>query len=498
MKSKLKNKIKKKHIYIFPALSLLLLIIFANKPENSISEMKKVREPVVAGSWYPGDKPTLKADIKKYLDNVKKADLNGTIKAIIVPHAGYRFSGQIAAAAFKQIDTDYETVILMGPSHAYPLNDASILNVTHYKTPLGEIPLSKKVKELLKEDIIKTVPEADAQEHSLEIELPFLQETLTNFELIPILVGDIDPNKFKQVLLKQIDDKTLIVVSVDLSHYHPYNEAKKLDSYSINSIISLDSEGIFDAEIDAPWAVSTLINIAKEKNCKPVLLYYANSGDITGDNSAVVGYSAIAFVEQHEKDKNNEKKELLAKEEQKTLLKLARNTIETYLKTGKKPNVDETKLTPTLKKVQGCFTTLNKNHDLRGCIGHILPQEELYKCVMDNAISAAVSDPRFNQVGYNELKDIKIEISVLTVPKKLKFSSGEDLKNKLRPMIDGVVLKKGWHQSTYLPQVWEQLPNKEEFLSSLCVKGGMDSNCWQDTKTEVSTYQAFVFEEEKK
>ena len=228
------------------------------------------------------------------------------------------------------------------------------------------------------------------------------------------------------------------------------------------------------------------------------MLYYANSGDITGDNSAVVGYSAIAFVEQHEKDKNNEKKELLAKEEQKTLLKLARNTIETYLKTGKKPNVDETKLTPTLKKVQGCFTTLNKNHDLRGCIGHILPQEELYKCVMDNAISAAVSDPRFNQVGYNELKDIKIEISVLTVPKKLKFSSGEDLKNKLRPMIDGVVLKKGWHQSTYLPQVWEQLPNKEEFLSSLCVKGGMDSNCWQDTKTEVSTYQAFVFEEEKK
>ena len=505
----------KKHIYISLALSLLFLIIFANKPANNISKMKKIREPVVAGSWYPGDKVTLKAAVKKYLDNVKKAELNGTIKAVIVPHAGYRFSGQVAAAAFKQLNNNYETVILMGPSHAYPLNDASILNVTHYKTPLGEIPLSKKVKGILKEDLIKTVPEADAQEHSLEIELPFLQETLTNFELIPILVGNIDPNKFKQVLLKQIDDKTLIVVSVDLSHYHPYSEAKQLDSYSINRILNLDSKGIFDAEIDAPWAVSTLLEIAKEKNWKPVLLYYANSGDITGDKSAVVGYSAIAFVEQHEKDKNNEKikifssiksmkyflynekKELLTKEEQKTLLKLARETIETYLKTGKKPSVSKTKLTPNLKKVQGCFVTLNKNPGLRGCIGHILPQEELYKCVMDNAVSAAVSDPRFNPVKYDELKDIKIEISVLTVPQKLKFSSGEDLKNKLRPMIDGVILKKEWHQSTYLPQVWEQLPNKEEFLTSLCVKGGMNPNHWQDKSTEVNIYQAFVFEEEK-
>ncbi|MFH0867882.1 MAG: AmmeMemoRadiSam system protein B [Candidatus Woesearchaeota archaeon] len=457
--------------------------------------MKKIREPVVAGSWYPGDKLTLKADIKKYFDNVNEAELD-KIKAIIVPHAGYRFSGQIAAAAFKQLNSNYETVILMGPSHAYPLNDASILNVTHYKTPLGEIPLSKKVKELLKEDIINTIPEAHAQEHSLEIELPFLQEKLKDFELIPIVVGKINPDKFKQALSKQIDDKTLIVVSVDLSHYHPYNEAKQLDSYSIDKILNLDSKGIFNAEIDAPWAVSTLINIAKEKQWKPVLLYYANSGDITGDKSAVVGYAAMAFVEQHEKNKNNEEKELLTKQEQNFLLKLARDTIEHYLKTGKQPSVDKTKLTPALKKIQGCFVTLNKNHDLRGCIGHIFPQEELYKCVIDNSISAAVSDPRFNPVESNELKDIKIEISVLTVPKELKFSSGEDLKNKLRPMTDGVVLKQGFQQSTYLPQVWEQLPDKEEFLTSLCIKGGMNPNCWQDTKTEVSTYQAFVFEEE--
>jgi MEMO1 family protein len=496
-KSVEKRLLKKKHFYILIILIILLVILFRyeTKSDGAV-EMKKIREPVVAGTWYPGTNASLKAAVEKYLGNVKKAELNGTIKAIIVPHAGYSYSGQIAAAAFRQLEDRYKTVILMGPSHQYPLSGASIINVTHYKTPLGEIPLSKKAKELLKESIVSIVPEADAKEHSLEIELPFLQETLTNFELIPILVGDIDPDKFKEVLSKYLDNETLIVVSVDMSHYHTYEEAKKLDSYSISRIMALDSEGIFNAEIDAPWAVSTLIKIAKENNWQPVLLYYANSGDVSDDKSAVVGYSAIAFVEKGKGKAQSEKKDLLTKEEQDFLIKLARDTIKEYLKTGKKPKVNESKLTPALKKVQGCFTTLNKNNELRGCIGHIIPQEELYKCVMDNAINAALNDPRFDPVEYDELKDIKIEISVLTIPQKLDFSSSEDLKKKLRPMVDGVVLKQGWHQSTYLPQVWEQLPDKEEFLSSLCEKGGMESDCWKDKKTEVYTYQAFVFEEQ--
>lgn len=485
-----KIKIKKKHIYLFIAFLIIFIIIFAYTSTNNLTfEKKKVRTAVVAGSWYPSDKADLEASIKKYFSNVNKAELNGTIRALIVPHAGYSFSGQIAAAAFRQLDDIYDAVILLGPSHYYPLTQASISDVTHYQTPLGEVKLSKKVKDLLKEDVIKTVPEADAKEHSLEIELPFLQERLTNFEIIPIIVGEIDSEVFKEILLKYIDDKTLVVVSVDLSHYHPYDEAKQLDYYSIDRILSLDDKEIFNAEIDAPWAVSTLLKIAKTKKWKPYLLYYANSGDVTGDKERVVGYAAMAFVGEQEKEQ-------LTKEEQEFLLKLVRNTLEEYLKKGKKPDVDETRLTPTLKKVQGCFTTLTKNHNLRGCIGHILPQEELYKCVMDNAISAAVNDIRFNPVTYDELKDIKVEISVLTVPQRLEFSSGKDLLNKLRPMVDGVVLKQGTHQSTYLPQVWANFNSKEEFLPSLCQKGGMPLDCWKDTNTEVFTYQAFVFEEE--
>jgi len=234
------------------------------------------------------------------------------------------------------------------------------------------------------------------------------------------------------------------------------------------------------------YAILILMDIAKRNEWKAKIIDYKNSGDVTGDKSRVVGYSSIVFY--------SEKEELLTKEEQKFLLNLARETVESYVKNKKKPKVDETKLTPAMKKVQGCFVTLNKNNNLRGCIGHILPQEELYKCIIDNAVNAAVNDHRFNPVTEDELNDIEIEISVLTVPQRLEFSSGDDLKNKLRPNIDGIVLKSGFHQSTYLPQVWEQIPNKESFLSNLCMKGGMAIDCWKDKSTEVYTYQAFVFD----
>jgi len=489
-----KKILKKKRLIVFSILILLFIILFSYKTQNNL---KTVREPVVAGSWYPGDEEELSNAVDGYFLNVKKLDINGTIKAIIAPHAGYAYSGQIAATAFKQLDDIYKDVFLLGPSHRYPLEKASIADATHYKTPLGEIKISEKAKQMLKEEIINSIPEAHAKEHSLEIELPFLQKQLSNFELVPILIGRIDPEQFKEIILKYLEEDDLIVVSVDLSHYHEYEEAKELDYFAIEKIINLDDIGIFNAEIDAPWAVSTLLKIAKEKNWIPYLLYYANSGDITKDKTRVVGYASILFYEEEKKEEELTKKEKeLSNEEKDFLLNLARKTLDGYYKTGKKININEEHLTENLLNVQGCFVTLVKNGRLRGCIGHILPQEELYKCVIDNAISAAIYDTRFNPVTKDELKDIEIDVSVLSVPEKLPFESGEELKSKLRPLIDGVVLKQGFYQSTYLPQVWEQLPGKEQFLSSLCNKAGMDSNCWKDTKTEVFTYQADVFEEE--
>lgn len=182
--------------------------------------------------------------------------------------------------------------------------------------------------------------------------------------------------------------------------------------------------------------------------------------------------------------------------QQKYLLGLARQAIEHFLNTGKELTVDENELNNTLKEDRGVFVTLNINNNLRGCIGHIMPVQALYKDVIENAISAAFHDPRFQPLNDDELDDIKIEISVLSVPKKLEYKNADDLLKKLTPLKDGVILKKGYNQATYLPQVWEGLPEKEQFLSSLCMKAGLSPDEWQNGELEIETYTVENFEED--
>lgn len=473
---------KTRTIYLL-AFILLILVLVIIIPKNNLGFIIKnsdIRKPVFAGSWYSSDKDELTSVVDGYLNNIEKLDFNGKIKAIIVPHAGYFYSGQIAATSFKQLE-EYETVFLIGPSHKYYLKDLSILNVDYYQTPLGNVKVSEKAEKLLKEDIVNNIKEAHENEHSLEVELAFLQRQLKDFEIVPILVGETDSEKLKDLLAENIEEEDLIVVSVDLSHYHKYEEALALDSYSVSKILDLDDVGIFNAEIDAPWAVSSLLKLAKQKQWKPYFLAYSNSGDITGDKESVVGYSAIVFVE------------TFSDSEKSFLTNLAWESVETYLKTGKVLEINEKKVPEKLKETTGCFVTLNKNHELRGCIGHILPKVPLYKCVIENSINAAVNDIRFNPVNYPELKNIDISISVLTVPKILEHENSDDLLKKLKAFEQGVVLKNNVYQSTYLPSVWEQIPDKQLFLSNLCVKGQMPEDCWKDDLTEVYVYESIEF-----
>jgi len=451
---------------------------------SSEIQMKNIRESVVAGRFYPGTKEELTKTIQEFFEKVERKNIP-TIKGLVSPHAGYIYSGQVAAYGYAQIDDNTKTVILLGPSHHVYFVGASVPNFTHYRTPLGEIKLSSKVKDLLKEDIIVSYDEAHSREHSLEVQLPFLQERLKDFEIIPIVTGEVDPKRLADVLMDYIDDNTLIVASSDLSHYYPYDKAIALDNFCTEAIPNLDFSEMNACEACGKIPILTLMHIAEKLGWKGEVLDYKNSGDTAGNKDKVVGYASIVFF-----------KEMLNEEEQEYLLKLARRTLEFYLKDGSKPNVDETSVSQRLKKVQGCFVTLKKHGDLRGCIGHILPQEELYKCVIDNAINAAVNDRRFNPITYDELKDIQIEISVLSVPKELEYDSPEELLSILKPMKDGVVIKSGWHRSTYLPQVWEQLPDKEVFLSRLCMKAGLISECWKSKDVKVETYQAFVFGED--
>ena len=189
--------------------------------------------------------------------------------------------------------------------------------------------------------------------------------------------------------------------------------------------------------------------------------------------------------------------EYLNAEEQKFLLKLARLTLENFLENKPLPEIDLASISPILKEERGCFVTLNKDHRLRGCIGYLQPRQALVTAVMENATNAAVRDHRFTPVTRAELNSLSIEISVLTVPRLLSYKNTQQLLAKLVPERDGLIIKSSRHQSTYLPQVWKQIPEKKEFLSRLCLKGGAESGCWKDPKTEIYIYQAQVFSEEK-
>ncbi len=458
---------------------------------QNITMEKNIRKPAVAGAFYPLSMEKLSQTIDNYLFEAEKDEEleNKQIKALIEPHAGYVYSGGVAAHGYNLIkDKNIKTVILLAPSHSVYFNSASIGNYTHYITPLGLVKISQLADKLkLESELINTVDEAHIKEHSLEVQIPFLQKTLNDFEIVPIITGDLNQNQIDQIaelISRNIDDQTLIVVSSDLSHFFPYEDAVKMDEKCINSIESLDTQNAKQCEMCGKIPVLILMNIAKKLDWNSKILKYANSGDVTGDRDSVVGYSSIAFYTDSSFLSESQKNELLT---------IARKTIQEYIIDGKtyEPKTEDSKL----KEARGVFVTLEKNNQLRGCIGNILPDKPLYLAVRDNAINAAVRDNRFNQVSKAELKDIKIEISVLTIPQEIKAETQEKKIEKIKENIDGIILTKGWAQATFLPQVWEQLPIKNEFLSQLCLKAGLEQDCYLKENVKIEKYQVLHFSE---
>jgi AmmeMemoRadiSam system protein A len=498
-----------------------------SKAEATAGQKKsfeKIRGPAVAGIFYPKDETDLTKQIDQYLAEAKTEPIKN-LRALICPHAGYEFSGKIAASAYKQlIGRDFDTVIVLGPSHYAIFNGAAVTSADAYETPLGIIPVSPLAAELGKippfainppcsvmqpnwtSESTKKKPdfgknEADTWEHSLEAQLPFLQRTLKKFSIVPVVYGEVDPEAAAKALMKFIDDRTLLVISSDLSHYYPYETAKVLDNACVKAICDQDAYRMTRQEACGKVPILTLMEIARQKGWKAKLLDCRNSGDISGNKDSVVGYAAIAFYEPEEKETAAAEKPRQAGEQEftaeqrKFLLELARKTITSVVNGEKMPEVDAAGLSENLRASRACFVTLTKNNDLRGCIGSILPEEPLYQAVPSRARAAALEDPRFPPVRSEELKDIQIEISVLTIPRRLDFKSPDDLVQKLRPNVDGVVLIMGSRQATFLPQVWEQIPDKNDFLNHLAQKAGANASAWQQESTSVLIYQVEAFKE---
>jgi AmmeMemoRadiSam system protein B/AmmeMemoRadiSam system protein A len=485
------------------------------------------REPAVSGQFYPSDKKELQNIIEYYFKNVEPLPKpEGTVLGLIVPHAGYVFSGQTAAYGYKYLSTynlKNPIIILIGQSHHYFLEKPSVYKESNFKTPLGEVLLEKNfISQLVTngKNIFTTNPQPHIPEHSLEVQLPFLQYIYPEFTLVPILVSSYDYDKSYQIAktifytIKNYPTNrpVVIICSTDLSHYPKYFDAVNVDQQTINLIQTLDAKKYyqqlpkiqnqkienFSCALCGDTAVGiTLIltNLLETNETK--ILNYSNSAynKTYGDKSRVVGYVAIAFI----KNPNTTKKEKLfmentndtfkiSEKNQKILLTLARKTISQYLSTGKR--LDFTTEDKELLQPAAVFVTLTKNHQLRGCIGTTVPQLPLYKAVIDMSIAAATQDPRFNRLTLDELEKVKIEISVLSPIKKV--SSPTEIKEN----VHGVIVKRGFNSGLFLPQVWQQIPNKEEFLSELCwSKAGLSPDAWKDPKTELYIFTVFAFEE---
>jgi hypothetical protein len=489
-------------------LPVVMMLMLALWPSGAASA-DSVRQPVRAGSFYPADPRELSDLIDRLGQSARSAEQElpekQSLRALILPHAGYPYSGPTAAHAARVLsEHQFKTVLLMGPDHFVGFPSAAVPAVKAFQTPLGRIPLHPASVDLLKQpELFAPLRPADDREHSLEVVLPFLQAYLKSFRLIPVVVGRPDIDRLCAALLPLIDPHTLVVVSSDLSHFLPYADAQAKDRKTIEAILARDRRALVEDRQSAcgAYPLAILLAMAERFGWRPVLLNYLNSGDTAGDRSRVVGYAAIAFYGGPPIPAMKENHPLLAPEKGQMLVRLARSTLmEKFglaLTPAETEQVRSALSDAALQTPCGTFVTLKHHGRLRGCIGSLSASDPLAEGVRRNAINAAFHDPRFSPLTEPELSQIEIEVSVLTEPQPLEFSDPEDLLRKLRPKVDGVIIRQGYASATFLPQVWDQLPQKEAFLGQLCLKAGLPRDAWKRGQLEVSTYQVQYFEEPK-
>lgn len=462
------------------------------------------RMPAVAGSFYPATATVLKNEVSKLFEKAIKMT-ETDVAALIVPHAGYVFSGQVAASAYAKLNRQarYRNIFIIGPSHRKYFEGVSIYPKGKYITPSGEVSINEETASQLieKHKFIYYDEEADQGEHSLEVQLPFLQHWLLNdFQIVPIIIGSDKSSlcsELAEALRPWFNAENLFVISSDFSHYPTYETAYLTDHETAEAIVSNDykqlknccsknkdsiAKNLFTG-LCGSAAVQTLLHLTFNiKDISFEKIVYKNSGDVPqGDKNRVVGYWAIAV--------NRTSNNINITEDEKTaLLKIARDSITGNVKNNKNAT-PESQFSGILMEKYGAFVTLLKQGKLRGCIGRFNPNLPLYQTIKEMAIAAATRDSRFNPVTKEELDKIEIEISILT-PLKLIKSIDEIQLGK-----HGIYIKKGINKGTFLPQVaLDNKWTKDEFLGHCARdKAGIDWDGWK--KAELYTFEAIVISE---
>ena len=501
---------------------ILLLVIFGmggvmtaqagQKPDSDI------RYPVVAGRFYPASASALRTDIRTFMDNAVPVQVQNPL-VIVVPHAGYIFSGQIAADGYRQTaDRQYEVVVILGTNHTSgSFRKISIYPGDGFNTPLGTTMIDKEVvKALLAANPDCVLDKSlHQQEHSVEVQLPFIQVLFPEARIVPVVVGAPDIglcSRFGETLARVLNGRrALIVASTDLSHYPDAEAAEDVDRKTLAAMEKLDPallKNVIQTQMarripnlhtcacgEAPILVA--MSAAKAMSATGgKVIRYANSGDVPiGERDRVVGYGAVVYYADPASISANKPDtatatvsgDALTDADKKALLVLARKTVSSYLSTKTVPAARG--LGPGAKQKRGVFVTLKKHGDLRGCIGRMIPDKPLQELVGAVALQSALEDPRFNRVTLSELKDLEIEISVLTpmtvVPNADHIIVGRD----------GVLIRKGGRSAVFLPQVApEQGWGRDEMLEHLCRKAGLPPGSWKQG-AELSIFQAIIFSE---
>ncbi len=499
------------------SVALLSLIVVFNVLALSQPETTD-RQPAVAGQFYPAGADELRAMVSNLFATAVPSRGMKNVRAVIVPHAGYVFSGTVAASAFNQINParEYKNIFLIGPSHHIGFVGASIYTQGDFLTPLGRVKVNTELgKDLIKHyDVFSSRTDAHRLEHSIEVELPFLQFRLARpFKIVPIVVGTglTETGEDALATYRRIGDAlrsyftadNLFIVSTDFSHYPSYQDALTTDKLTCNAVLSNSMArlaAVYDqnARQQIPNLVTSMCGLAgvltflsiteSDPTLSFTLIQYKNAGDSEfGDKTRVVGYCGIAISQKEAKPANRFD---LSDEDRRSLLKIARNTIATYLEKGSTAEIDPSMISGAMKTPSGAFVTLNEGGQLRGCIGRFDANDPLYAVVQKMAIAAATQDTRFLPVELKEVPNLHIEISALTPLKKIR-SIDEIILGR-----DGIYIRKGMQSGTFLPQVAKETGwSKEDFLGHCAQdKAGIGWDGWKDA--EIYTYEALVFGED--
>jgi MEMO1 family protein len=430
--------------------------------------MASVRPAAVAGMFYPGDARALAAEVEELLGGVAQPlPRLGYPKALVVPHAGYIYSGPVAARAYDELAAARGTVrrvVLLGPTHRVAVRGLAVPSTAAFATPLGAVPIDSEALRAVSDlpQVVTSDP-AHALEHSLEVQLPFLQKMLGEFKLAPFAVGRASVPEVAEVIERLWGGpETLIVISTDLSHYHSYDQARAIDGATIARIAGFATD-IDHEEACGATPLNGLLQFSKQRNFSLKLLAACNSGDTAGGKGQVVGYSSFGLYEGGEVSLDDAGR---------TLLTLARGAIEAKL-TGKAAAAESKRW---LGQCGATFVTLTKAGELRGCIGSLEPTRALADDVAQNALGAAFRDPRFPPMSAQEWPQCRVEVSLLSTPKPLRFADEADLVGQIEAGEDGLIIECDGRRGTFLPQVWEDLPDKRVFLAHLLRKAGLPAD----------------------